>query len=146
VQEVFAVVMGKLGDFQHQATGGGFRAWLWTITHNKLREHYRRERHEALAEGGSSAQRRMNALADVNSLSDDDPTDDVQLAQLLRRAMTQVEGEFEAGTWRAFWRTVIDAVPTNVVAAELGVSAAAIRQSRSRVLRRLREQMGVLFP
>jgi RNA polymerase sigma-70 factor (ECF subfamily) len=84
----------------------------------------------------------MGEVPDEGWPSDDDPTDDVQLAQLMRRAMEQVESEFEAQTWRAFWRSVIDAIPTEMVAEELGASAAAVRQSRSRVLRRLRQQLG----
>lgn len=52
--------------------------------------------------------------------------------------------EFEPRSWQAFWRSAVDGIPTAVVAEELGVTAAAVRQSRSRILRRLRQQLGDL--
>lgn len=142
VQEAFASVAAKLHDFQHPTTSGAFRGWLWTITRNKLRDHCRDRQDQAVAAGGSSAQQRLNAVPDDYSLDGDDPTDDVQLAQLLQRAIVQVQAEFEPRSWQAFWRSAIDAIPTEVVAAELGVSPASVRQSRSRILRRLRQQLG----
>jgi RNA polymerase sigma-70 factor (ECF subfamily) len=51
-----------------------------------------------------------------------------------------IRSEFEPRTWQMFWRSVVDGVATATVGAELGVSAAAVRQARSRVLRRLREE------
>jgi RNA polymerase sigma-70 factor (ECF subfamily) len=45
-----------------------------------------------------------------------------------------------------FWRSVIDGMPTVTVASELSVSTAAVRQARSRVLRRLREEKADLDP
>jgi RNA polymerase sigma-70 factor (ECF subfamily) len=56
-----------------------------------------------------------------------------------------VRGEFEERTWEAFRRTVLDAQPTDETAAALGVTPAAVRKARSRVLRRLRERLGDLI-
>jgi RNA polymerase sigma-70 factor (ECF subfamily) len=58
--------------------------------------------------------------------------------------LEQIRQEFQAKTWVAFWRTVIDGQATSLVAAELGLTPASIRQAKSRILRRLRQQLGDL--
>ena len=52
-----------------------------------------------------------------------------------------IRGDFEEKTWSAFQLTVIEGRPTAEVAAELDLSPESVRQARSRVLRRLREEM-----
>ncbi len=62
----------------------------------------------------------------------------------MARAMEQVRGEFETKTWSIFLRSVVDQVSTEIVAKEFNVQSATVRQVRSRILRRLREQLGDL--
>jgi len=57
-------------------------------------------------------------------------------------AISQVEAEFEQRTWQIFIRSVIDQTTTIVVADEFGITQPALRQIRSRVLRRIRQQLG----
>ena len=57
-------------------------------------------------------------------------------------AISQVEAEFEERTWQIFIRSVIDQTTTIVVADEFGITQPALRQIRSRVLRRIRQQLG----
>jgi RNA polymerase sigma-70 factor (ECF subfamily) len=142
LQDVFASVATSLGSFEPRAANGAFRAWLWTITRNKVRDRARGKLRQPRAVGGSSAAAALASTPDPASLPDDEPTGAGQLNALARRGLEQVRSEFEPHTWQAFWRTVIDGIPSAVVARELGVSSAAIRQSRSRVLRRLRQQLG----
>ena len=52
--------------------------------------------------------------------------------------------EFEERTWQAFWRVTVEGQDTAEVAAQLGISANGVRQAKSRVLRRLREELGEL--
>lgn len=67
------------------------------------------------------------------------------LATLVRRAAALVRSEFEDHTWQAFWRTTVDGQSSVAVAAELGMSAGAVRQAKYKVLRRLRHELGDLF-
>jgi RNA polymerase sigma-70 factor (ECF subfamily) len=62
-----------------------------------------------------------------------------------RRALELVRAEFEERTWQMFWQTVVEDWAAADVAAELGVSAAAVRMARSRVLRRLEEAVAELI-
>ncbi len=73
---------------------------------------------------------------------EDEPSEEFQVRELIDRALNQVRSEFEASTWQAFWRSVVDGLPTDVVATELHCTPAAVRQARSRILRRLRQQLG----
>ena len=53
-------------------------------------------------------------------------------SEQVRRAVTTV-------TWQAFWKTAIDGQPGKQVAADLGLSVAAVYRARSRVTARLKE-------
>ena len=142
VQEVFAALARSLGTYEPRSSSGAFRAWLWTITRNKVRDLCRRKSHQPSAIGGSTAQHAFTEIPDQSSIPDDEPSETAQLDQLVRRGLEQVRSEFESTTWLSFWRSAIDGVPTAVVAEQLGLTAAAIRQNRSRVMRRLRQQLG----
>lgn len=84
----------------------------------------------------------LQKIADIQELPDDDPTDSHSKSQLVSRALDQVSVEFQPSTWNAFWRTAIDGLSTDTVATELQMTNAAVRQARSRVSRRLRQQLG----
>ena len=45
-----------------------------------------------------------------------------------------------------FWRMTVDGQATAEVARDFGVSASAVRLAKSRVLRRLREELGDIEP
>jgi RNA polymerase sigma-70 factor (ECF subfamily) len=53
-----------------------------------------------------------------------------------------MQAEFEARTWQAFRRVVIDGQRPADVAADLGLTRNAVYLARSRILRRLREVLG----
>ena len=84
----------------------------------------------------------MQKVIDPVGVPNEEPTGDLQLQQLTSRALSQVQSEFEPRTWQAFWRTVVDGIATSEVARQLDMSEATVRQSRSRILRRLRLQLG----
>jgi DNA-directed RNA polymerase specialized sigma24 family protein len=60
----------------------------------------------------------------------------------LTRALGLIRSEFEDRTWRAFWGVVVEGRPAADVAAALGMSANAVYVARSRILRRLRDELG----
>ena len=141
--EVFASAAAHLGGFRRDRPGDTFRGWLRAITRNAVRAHRRRHGGRPQAEGGSDALGRLQGLEDPLAGSRDEEESEAGL--LYRRAVEQVRGEFEERTWRAFWLTVIEGRSPAALGAELGVSAAAVRQAKSRVLRRLREELGDLL-
>jgi RNA polymerase sigma-70 factor (ECF subfamily) len=142
LQEVFTSVIGAIGRFDSRRIEGSFRGWLWRITCNKVRDVHRRRRAEQDAEGGTLAQRRLAELADPFTDHSHDPSDRVEIGSLVHRALNLIRAEFEPRTWEAFWRAAVEQQSTTDVAADLGLSAASVRQAKSRVLRRLRVAMG----
>ncbi len=139
VQEVFLAVHRRVADFRPQPGSTGFRGWLWTITRNHVRDYYRQR--PVRGAGGSTAALMLHDLPDT-AIVEEDPSEPMQVSSLLHRALQYVRCEFQESTWTAFWRTTVEGQRTADVAADLGVTAAAVRQARSRVLRRLREQLG----
>ena len=146
VQEVFTAVYKSLGRYEARERAGSFRAWLWTITANKLRDRLRAERPHNRARGGSSAMMSLHAIADPHDamaeVPDEEPTSTDELRSLMTRAMEQVRAEFEQKTWDIFIRSVVDQLSTQAVAEQYEVTAATVRKIRSRIMRRLRQQLG----
>ncbi len=140
-QEVFASVARAVRGFEQRASGS-FRGWLWTITRNRLRDFFRRRAADAGAAGGTAAWQQLVAVAESLSDDPDEYTDKAQLNALHRRGVELVRCQFEERTWQLFWQTVIEERLTSEVAAEFEISANAVRQARSRVLRRLRQELG----
>jgi RNA polymerase sigma-70 factor (ECF subfamily) len=141
-QEVFQAVAEALDDFRRDRPGDSFRGWLKGITRFKLLDHLRRRQSHPVAPGGTDAQLHFQQLVDPETdLPDDTPSD---LSGLYHRALELIRGEFEPKTWQAFWRVTLDGLPAAVVADELGLSGPAVRVAKSRVLRRLREEVGEL--
>ena len=144
IQDVFAAVAKSLDGFRPADKDGAFRGWLWTITANKIRDGARRESRHTPAAGGSTALRSLQTLADSVSVPDEEPSDAAEINALVARGLEQIRDEFADKTWRIFDRSVIDGVSSAQVAEEFDVSPATVRQTRSRILRRLREHLGDL--
>jgi RNA polymerase sigma-70 factor (ECF subfamily) len=139
-QEVFASAAANLAEFRHDRPGDTFRGWLRVITRNAVLAHRRHGNGQARAEGGSAAWQRLQDVADPLAGAEEEETAEVD--QLYRRAVAQVRGEFEERSWQAFWLTVVEGRSPAALAGELGMSAPAIRQAKSRVLRRLKQELG----
>ena len=141
IQDVFTAVSRSLDTYHAPGTTGAFRGWLWTITRNKLRDAARRNHGAAPAVGGSTALAALHELPAQLEVLDEEPSAATDSAELTSRALKQIEASFAAQTWQAFWRTVVDGLPTDVVAQQLSITPAGVRQARSRVMRKLRQQM-----
>src|SRR5436309_10556864 len=142
-QEVFQAVVAYVGGFRKERERDTFRGWLRRITQNKLRDHFRRLGREARGVGGSSARERLAQLP-VPDTSAEDLAPDEGECGLFARALDQIRGEFEERTWAAFWRTAVEGRAAPDVAADLAMTSGAVRVAKSRVLRRLREELGDL--
>ena len=145
-QEVTCAVARHLDDFRH---GGRFRAWLRSIARNKILDHFRRQQRQPVGLGGSTELRRIHELPDGLEQGEESPDEaDLDIGEnavLAHEALRLVRDEFKDRTWEAFWRTVVDGISAVVVADELGMTRSAVRVAKSRVLRRVRDELGDLM-
>jgi RNA polymerase sigma-70 factor (ECF subfamily) len=139
VQEVFKSVVTGIDRFRGERRGS-FRAWLHSITRNRVNDYFRDRGDELAAEGGTRALEKFQQLAEI-----DDPTTPTGLPNVdgtvWRRAVMHIQAEFEGQTWKAFWRVVVDGQTPAAVAEELGLSRHSVYQAKSRILRRARQEM-----
>ena len=131
VQDVLMVVVRRVAEFDRRGPGA-FRAWLRGIAANHIRKFFRT--------------RRESPAVDLDQLAGSDTAlsrvwDREHDEFVAGRALRLVEGDFAPVTWRAFHRQVIDGRPPAEVAAELGLSLNAVILAKSRVLKRLREEL-----
>jgi RNA polymerase sigma-70 factor (ECF subfamily) len=141
-QEVFLAAFRGLDRFDSRRADATFRGWLWTIARSRIIEYHRRQKGRHLATGGSTAHANLQSIIDPIPI--DDPTEPDHASALLHRALEQIRSEFTSNAWELFWRATVLDHPTDLIAQESGVTTAAIRQTKSRVLRRLRKQLGDL--
>jgi len=143
LQEVFRAVHVGLPSYRHDRENDTFRGWLWTIAHRKIQDHFRSRENRPQAQGGTDAYRQLQNLPTA-------PSEDLAsfhgspFGGLARRAIELMRQDFEEPTWRAFWGTAVDGRMPDEVARELGMTAAAVYQAKSRVLRRLRSELAGL--
>ncbi len=142
LQEVFQSVATHIASFRKDREGDTFRGWLRTITQNKVLDHFRKLGREPGGAGGTDAQIRFSKVAAAQRPDEDDSSERRADRGVVGRALELIRIEFEDRTWRAFWLTAVeDRLPAEV-ANELGMSPGAVRVAKSRVLRRLREELG----
>lgn len=140
-QDVFRAVAGGVENFKRDKPGDTFRGWLRVVTRSKLINHVQRQQKHPEAQGGTDAQSKFQQIAE-RELPEDSPED---MSALYHRALELVRLEFENSTWQAFWRSAVDGHSPAVIAADMGVTSAAVRKAKSRVLNRLREELGELI-
>ncbi|MCH7728224.1 MAG: sigma-70 family RNA polymerase sigma factor [Planctomycetes bacterium] len=142
-QDVFRSVAQKVSTFRKEKQSDSFRGWLRTITGNKIRDQFRRQAGKAVAKGGTDAQFHLQAVPDP--FQDTDDGEEQVIQQTVRQALNWIKDDFEEQTWQAFWKNQIEGQATDVIGEELGMTPAAVRKAKYRVLQRLREELeGVL--
>jgi len=145
VQNVFQAIATHISTFRKEKPGDTFRGWMRRITQNKVHDHYRRLGREPGGVGGTEAQIWFSQLPESDESEGGEPVQDEGELSLFARGLELIRTEFEERTWKAFWRTAIESQTTKDTASELGMTVGAVRVAKSRVLRRLREELGDLI-
>lgn len=138
VQDVFLHLTRKFADFVYDKDKGRFRAWLRTVTANKLRDR-RKRRTPTLLDNET----RFNEPATPDEVALF--TEDEYRRDLTARALQLMQAEFSPTTWKACWEHVVAGRSAPIVAAELGISPGAVYAARFRVIGRLREEFSELL-
>ena len=133
VQDVLAVLVQKLPEFSYDKEKS-FRGWMRTIAMNKWRAKLRRTEAESL--DATEGQVDEPASPESEVFWEQEYRD-----QLVAHAMEIMKSEFEPATWKACWEHVVSGRSAAEIGHELGLSPGAVYVAKSRVLRRLREEL-----
>jgi RNA polymerase sigma-70 factor (ECF subfamily) len=140
-QEVLLRVLLKVSEFERKT----FRGWVWQIAHRKIVDLCRQRNRQPRALGGSGARRQIENRPDPDCAGlgqdpEEGPASDMN-SLVVRRLLGVIRADFPERTYQAFWRTAVDGLTAAEVAEELGMTIAAVRQAKCRVLKRLREEL-----
>ncbi|WP_160168238.1 sigma-70 family RNA polymerase sigma factor [Novipirellula maiorica] len=143
-QEVFRSLAANLASFKKENEGDKFRAYLWIITRNKIRDFAKVQSPKAKAEGGTDAYNLLASIPDDDDMAEENTSQSmvIGVSESLQTLLQEIKRDFKPATWDIFWRTVVDGQATAVVAEEFAVSSDSVYQAKSRVLRRIRAELG----
>jgi RNA polymerase sigma-70 factor (ECF subfamily) len=136
VQDVLTTLVQKLPEFEYDRSKS-FRAWLRAVTLNRWRNQQRRRPVTSL---GDAAEELPGDAEAMDTLAETEYRD-----YLVGRALRLMRAEFEEQTWTVFWEHVAQGRPVAEVAAEYGVSPDSVYAAKSRILRRLRQELDGLL-
>ncbi|MCI0683735.1 MAG: sigma-70 family RNA polymerase sigma factor [Gemmataceae bacterium] len=136
-QEVLRGVAAAVGRLEYDPRRGLFRNWLFTLVRRRLSD-WRAAQRRGPCGSGDPATRHV--LEQVQAPPVDHEAWEAEWQdRVFAWACAQVRRDVTDSTWKAFWRTAMDGHPTQSVAADLGLTAAAVYLARHRVLARLKE-------
>jgi RNA polymerase sigma-70 factor (ECF subfamily) len=142
LQNILVVVSQKLPAFVHNGQAGAFRAWLRGILVNEMK-HFFRGRQGSLRQEPNPSPDWLDLLAD-NSSEMSRQWDREHDQQLVRRLLAVVQSDFQPRTWEVFRLLVLEDRPAAEVAQRCGMELNAVYVAKSRVLARLRDELGGL--
>jgi RNA polymerase sigma-70 factor (ECF subfamily) len=136
-QDVLAAVAGAIGRLEYDPARGAFRNWLFTAVRRKLANWRAAQANRVRGSGDTATQQLLEERAAPEAAEADWEAEWQE--RVFAWACEQVRRGVTDATWQAFWRTAVGAEPARDVAADLGLSVAAVYLARSRVLARLKE-------
>lgn len=141
-QKVFLSLLRKLPSHVHDPAKQ-FRCYLRTTVKHAVCDFHRAQKRHPLDRAGDSALREQLAQhADPLSL---DAAEESQTLELFEAVEEFVRGVVEDPTWNACWSVKADGRPVAEVAAELGLSVAAVYKAVHRVVR-IGQRLAQQFP
>jgi RNA polymerase sigma-70 factor (ECF subfamily) len=148
-QQVFQSVASHIQAFRSDRPGDTFRNWLRAITRNKARDHFRRLARQAQAAGGTDAQVYFSQIAAPEEEEEaDGPAahdEEEESRHLLHGALQLIREQVQPQTWLAFWKVVVEGKTPEEAGEELGMRPGTVRVAKSRVLSRLRSELGEII-
>jgi RNA polymerase sigma-70 factor (ECF subfamily) len=136
-QDVLRAVAGAVGRLEYDPRRGAFRNWLFTVVRRKLANWQAARAHRAQGSGDSATHQLLEHWPAPQGMEAD--WDAEWERRLVAWACEQARRQVSDATWQAFWRTAVEGQPGKQVAADLGLTVAAVYHARSRILARLKE-------
>jgi RNA polymerase sigma-70 factor (ECF subfamily) len=133
VQDVLVILLQELPTFDYEPRQGRFRGWLKTIAVRRLADCRKRWNPTApsdrpVPEGTAPGSEEALWEADDRKY-------------LIRRALELMRSDFAETTWQACWELTVGGRTAAEVGRMLGMTEGSVYAAKSRVIRRLREEM-----
>lgn len=138
VQEVMAILVVKLPEFQYDPSRR-FRGWLRTVAINKANDFHRVARNRPTADA-PIVQETAAVASDVDLLAEKE-----YRKFLINRSLQVMQSELRDSDWMAVKRHLIDGEKASEVAKSLGISTNRVYLAKSRILKRLRDELAGLM-
>lgn len=135
LQECLTSIAAGLNGFCHDEENSSFRGWLRTIVNRRAADYFRQRDDEPQARPDSLE----SVPAPDTRTNEEMEAEEAAFRELKMRAMELTRQSTTQRTWEMFWKSAVEQIATSDVAGEYGVSQAAVRVARGRVLCRLRE-------
>lgn len=143
-QDVLRTVSQSIGKFRHDRPTDTFRGWLRRITQSRVADHFRRRSREPQGVGGTETHMWLQELPGADASGSAAEIGEEIFGQVLSQALSEIRTEFHARTWQAFWGVAVHGRTPADVGEELGMRTGTVRVAKSRVLQRLRRELGDL--
>ncbi len=140
-QNVFLAVSQSLDSFHKESSRDSFRGWLARITHRRIADLRQRQGRQTQPRGGSEA---LEQLQQYPELVESEAEVEEETRYLYHRAVEIVRSEFSDQAWQVFWLLTVEGRTASEAAGETGATAAAVRQIKSRIVRRIKQVLGDL--
>jgi RNA polymerase sigma-70 factor (ECF subfamily) len=138
-QDVLTLLVRKLRTFVYDPDKGTFRGWLKTLTQHALSDYLAGRRATVMGSGDTAVLEQLEAVAAREDLL-------TSLAQafdleLLEEARARVQLRVTPRDWGIFQDLAVDQLPGPEVALKLGMTVTAVLMAKSRVQKKLREEI-----
>jgi len=137
VQNILVRVSAAIADYEPQP-GTKFRHWLRRVARNAILSALSRGPKDA-AVGGTAADEQLQRQPDTDDASQELAHE--HRREQFHRAAAVVRSDVNTETWQAFELTVVQGLPCEDAAAMIGRSVGTVYAARSRIIKRLREQL-----
>ncbi len=139
-QDVLRAVVRDADNLDCIHRRGSLRSWLFTVAHHKVYDLQKSRQKQAEASGESTM---LALLHEQPAREDRTAWEHEYREQLFAWAAEQVEAQCSPTAWQAFRRTAVEGHSAAVVAQDLGITVAAVYLAKSRVMARLKAQIGL---
>lgn len=140
-QQVFHAVSRSISTFARDSGKRGFRGWLFVVTRNMIRNYLSRTLGGPQPQGGTSIQ--LQLLDQPESIDEESLTGSNSSSgdSSMQATLDATRARFDERTWKCFWLIAMEGHSAVEVAEQLGMTSAAVRQAKYRVVQRLRQDL-----
>jgi RNA polymerase sigma-70 factor (ECF subfamily) len=137
-QDVLLKLHGLMARFSYDASRS-FRAWLKTLAHHAWHDLVVERRRAGIGTGETPMAALLNNLEAGEDLAGD--LQEELRRELLEQAMVRVKARVPSQTWDAFRLTALEGSSGAAVAAQLQMRTAQVYLARSKVKKRIQEEV-----